>query len=82
MAQMGRRGLSAARKTELWERWKRGQSLNDIATRPPTAMRERAAGAWLWLDAMRPGDAVSRPAKPALASIRVTAAGVGYRRAP
>jgi hypothetical protein len=28
---MGRTGLSAAQKRELWERWKRGQSLNDIA---------------------------------------------------
>jgi IS30 family transposase len=31
MAQMGRAGLSASQKRELWERWKRGQSLNDIA---------------------------------------------------
>ncbi len=28
---MGRLGLSASQKRELWERWKRGQSLNDIA---------------------------------------------------
>ena len=28
---MRRRGLSASQKQELWERWKRGQSLNDIA---------------------------------------------------
>jgi len=25
------RGLSASQKKELWERWKRGQSMNDIA---------------------------------------------------
>ncbi len=31
MAQMRRRGLSASEKRELWERWRRGQSLNDIA---------------------------------------------------
>ena len=31
MTQMRRRGLSASQKRELWERWKRGQSLNDIA---------------------------------------------------
>jgi IS30 family transposase len=31
MAQTRRRGLSAAQKKELWERWRRGQSLNDIA---------------------------------------------------
>jgi len=31
MAQLGRRGFSASQKRELWERWKRGQSLNDIA---------------------------------------------------
>ena len=31
MKQMRRRGLSASQKQELWERWKRGQSLNDIA---------------------------------------------------
>ncbi len=31
MAHRGRRGLSAAQKKELWERWRRGQSLNDIA---------------------------------------------------
>ena len=31
MARTGRGGLSASQKTELWERWKRGQSLNDIA---------------------------------------------------
>ncbi len=31
MARMKRRGLSASQKRELWERWKRGQSLNDIA---------------------------------------------------
>lgn len=30
MAQMGRPGLSAAQKTELWHRWKNGQSLSDI----------------------------------------------------
>jgi IS30 family transposase len=30
MAQMGRPGLSAAQKAELWERWKSGQSLSDI----------------------------------------------------
>jgi IS30 family transposase len=31
MAQMGRRGFSASQKRELWERWRHGQSLNDIA---------------------------------------------------
>jgi IS30 family transposase len=31
MTQMRRRGLSASQKQELWERWKRGQSRNDIA---------------------------------------------------
>lgn len=30
MAQLGRRGLSAAQKTELWHRWKRGESLSEI----------------------------------------------------
>src|SRR5688572_31315824 len=30
MAQMGRPGLSAAQKAELWHRWKNGQSLSDI----------------------------------------------------
>lgn len=30
MAQMGRPGLSASQKTELWRRWKNGQSLSDI----------------------------------------------------
>ncbi len=30
MAQMGRPGLSTAQKTELWHRWKSGQSLSDI----------------------------------------------------
>lgn len=30
MAQMGRPGLSAAQKAELWQRWKSGQSLSDI----------------------------------------------------
>lgn len=30
MAQMGRPGLSAAQKAELWDRWKRGQSHSDI----------------------------------------------------
>lgn len=30
MAQMGRPGLSASQKAELWERWKSGQSLSDI----------------------------------------------------
>ncbi len=30
MAQMGRPGLSAVQKTELWQRWKAGQSLSDI----------------------------------------------------
>jgi len=30
MAQIGRPGLSAERKAELWERWKNGQSLSDI----------------------------------------------------
>ncbi len=28
---MGRPGLSASQKKQLWERWKRGQSMNDIA---------------------------------------------------
>jgi len=31
MASHTRRGLSAARKKELWERWKGCQSLSDIA---------------------------------------------------
>ena len=31
MAQMGRPGLSATRKRELWQRWKEGASLSDIA---------------------------------------------------
>jgi hypothetical protein len=31
MVGIGRRGLSASQKRELWERWKRGQPLNDIA---------------------------------------------------
>ena len=31
MAQMGRPGLSASQKADLWERWKSGQSLSDIA---------------------------------------------------
>ena len=30
MAQMGRPGLSASQKAELWQRWKAGQSLSDI----------------------------------------------------
>lgn len=30
MARMGRPGLSPVQKTELWERWKRGESLSDI----------------------------------------------------
>jgi IS30 family transposase len=30
MAQMGRRGLSAEQKRELWQRWKAGQSLTEI----------------------------------------------------
>jgi len=31
MAQMGRPGLSPSQKRELWQRWKNGQSLSDIA---------------------------------------------------
>lgn len=30
MAQLGRPGLSASQKAELWERWKSGQSVSDI----------------------------------------------------
>lgn len=30
MAQIGRPGLSAAQKAELWQRWKQGQSLSEI----------------------------------------------------
>ena len=30
MAQMGRPGLSALQKMELWERWKSGQSHGEI----------------------------------------------------
>lgn len=30
MAQMGRPGLSASQKAELWQRWKAGQSLSEI----------------------------------------------------
>jgi IS30 family transposase len=30
MTRMGRRGLTERQKTELWERWKQGQSLSDI----------------------------------------------------
>lgn len=30
MAQMGRPGLSASQKAELWQRWRSGQSLSDI----------------------------------------------------
>jgi hypothetical protein len=32
MAQIGRPGLSAERKAELWERWKNGQSLSEIGS--------------------------------------------------
>ncbi len=31
MAQMGRPGLPPSQKRELWQRWKNGQSLSDIA---------------------------------------------------
>ena len=31
MTHLGRRGLSISQKKDLWERWKRGQSLSDIA---------------------------------------------------
>ena len=31
MTQTKRRGFSASQKKELWERWKRGQSSNEIA---------------------------------------------------
>jgi len=31
MAGLGRPGLSAVRKKELWERWKAGESISDIA---------------------------------------------------
>ena len=31
MARRRRPGLSATQKQELWERWKRGQSMNEIA---------------------------------------------------
>ena len=31
MAKIGRPGLSPEKKTELWERWKRGQCASDIA---------------------------------------------------
>ena len=30
MAHMGRPGLSAPQKAELWHRWKQGQSLSEI----------------------------------------------------
>lgn len=30
MGQMGRPGLSAAQKADLWQRWKQGQSLSEI----------------------------------------------------
>lgn len=30
MGQLGRPGLSAGQKAELWHRWKNGQSLSDI----------------------------------------------------
>jgi hypothetical protein len=30
MAQMGRPGLSASQKDEMWRRWKKGQSHSDI----------------------------------------------------
>jgi hypothetical protein len=30
MAQLGRPGLTAGQKAELWRRWKNGQSLSDI----------------------------------------------------
>lgn len=39
MAQEGRRGLSREQKAELWERWKRGQSLSEIGL----ALDKRAA---------------------------------------
>ena len=31
MARLGRPGLPAVRKKELWERWKAGESISDIA---------------------------------------------------
>lgn len=30
MAQMGRPGLSASQKAELWQKWKKGESLSEI----------------------------------------------------
>ncbi len=31
MANLGRPGLSAVRKKQLWDRWKAGESISDIA---------------------------------------------------
>ena len=32
MARMGRPGLTDGQKAELWERWKKGESLSDIGS--------------------------------------------------
>src|SRR5690349_5525602 len=48
MAKMGRPGMPDARKRDLWERWRRGESISDIGRavgRPPgsvfTILRDR-----------------------------------------
>src|SRR3954462_2611131 len=41
VANLGRPGLSAARKKELWDKWKAGESISDIARaleKPPSSI--------------------------------------------
>ncbi len=44
MTQTERRGISASQKQELWERWKRGQSMRKIAALIQRALRLSRAG--------------------------------------
>ena len=54
MTQVGRPGLSAAQKAELWERWKQGESLSDIGR----ALTKHAASVF---GVLRPKGGIYRP---------------------
>jgi Helix-turn-helix domain len=64
VANLGRRGLSAVRKQELWDRWKAGESISDIARaleKPPGSIHRvlKATGPIAPPQRCRPGWALT-----------------------
>jgi len=77
VANLGRPGLSAARKKELWERWKAGESISDISRalqKPPGSihgvLKATAVGSPRLSDADRGGRSLWQSGRRSLGDSR------------